>query len=159
VTSAGATSEWKTEGEIGADAESFLAELSAVLIDSADNLMATAYTTGSGSGAPQGIVTGLLGTASEINGQGSEVLGATDPFDHQNSLGARFSANATFQAHIATLNMYRQFETTAAAVNSPSSDRIRRRFSARASTTLQHGFGYRRRRDRQQLHDDLRRHR
>ena len=139
VTSAGATSEWKAENaeaadgsptlgdpsipvhlgdsfvpysfEVGMDAENFLSELAIVLMDSADNLMADAYTTGTGSGQPQGIVTGLAGTASEINGQGSEALAATDPFDLQNALGARFSANATFQGHIATMNAYRRFET------------------------------------------------
>jgi HK97 family phage major capsid protein len=67
------------------------------------------------------VVSGLLGTASEINGQGSEVLAATDPFDLQNALGARFSANATFQSHIATMNVYRQFETTNGALQFPES--------------------------------------
>lgn len=74
--------------------------------------MAAAYTTGNGTTAPQSIVTGLLGTASEINEQGAEVLAATDPFDLQNALGARFSNNATFQTYIATMNAYRRFETT-----------------------------------------------
>ena len=121
VTSAGATSEWKTEAaeagdgaptlaspsipvfladsfvaysyEIGQDGENFLDELAKVLVDSLDNLMAAAYTTGNGTTAPQGIVTGLVGTASEINGQGSEALAATDPFDLQNALPARFSTS------------------------------------------------------------------
>jgi HK97 family phage major capsid protein len=147
VTSAGATSEWKGEGteaadgsptvaspsipvftgdsyvpysfEVGMDALNFLDELAQVLVDSADNLMATAYTTGTGSGQPQGIVTGLVGTASEINGQGAEALASTDPFDLQNSLGARFSANASFQANIATMNVYRQFETSNGALQFP----------------------------------------
>ena len=147
VTSAGATSEWKTEAaeagdgaptlaspsipvfladsfvaysyEIGQDGENFLDELAKVLVDSLDNLMATAYTTGNGTTAPQGIVTGLVGTASEINGQGSEALAATDPFDLQNALPARFSANATWQAHIATMNTYRQMETTNGAHEFP----------------------------------------
>ncbi|MAT06266.1 MAG: phage major capsid protein [Acidimicrobiaceae bacterium] len=147
VTSAGATSEWKDEEaeaadgsptlgnpsiptffgdsflpysyEVGMDAENFLAELVEVLIDSADNLMATAYTTGNGTSAPQGIVTGLVGGASEINTQGSEALAATDPFDLQNALPARFSANATWQAHIATMNTYRQFETSNGAHQFP----------------------------------------
>jgi HK97 family phage major capsid protein len=147
VTSAGATSEWKTEGsqvadgsptlgdpsipvyfgdafvpysfEVGMDAVNFLGELTEVLADSADNLMATAYTTGTGSDQPTGIVTGLVGTASEINGQAGETLAATDPYDLQNALPARFSGNATWQAHIATTNVYRQFETTNGAHEFP----------------------------------------
>ena len=147
VTSAGATSEWKAESveaadgsptlgdpsipvhlgdsfvpysfEIGQDAENFLDELTLVLVDSADNLMADAYTTGTGSGQPQGIITGLAGTASELNGQGTEALAVTDPFDLQNELGARFSANASFQGHISTMNAYRRFETTAGSWEFP----------------------------------------
>lgn len=140
VTSAGAASEWVTEAtqvadgsptpaqpsiptvlgdsfvpysfQVGMDAPDLLDELSKILIDSAENLMAVGYTTGSGSDEPEGLVTGLVGTASEINTQGSEALAATDPFDLQNALGARFSANATWQAHVATMNGYRAFETT-----------------------------------------------
>lgn len=147
ITTAGATSEWKTEGseaadgsptlanvdipmftgdsfvpysyEVGMDAMNFLEELSEVLVDSLMNLYATAYTTGNGSSAPAGIVTGLVGTSSEINGQGSEAIAATDPFDLQNALPARFSANATWQAHIATMNTYRQFETSNGAHEFP----------------------------------------
>jgi HK97 family phage major capsid protein len=147
VTSAGATSEWKTEEaeaadgsptlaspsipvftgdsfvpysyEVGMDALNFLDELAQVLVDSADNLQSAAYTTGTGSGQPQGIVTGLVGTASEINGQGAEALAATDPFDLQNALPARFSANATWQGHIATMNTYRGFETSNGALMFP----------------------------------------
>lgn len=147
VTSAGATSEWKTEGaeaadgsptlaqpsvpvflgdsfvpysfEVGMDASNFLSELTDVLVDSADNLMATAYTTGTGSGQPQGIVTGLAGTSSEINTTGSEAIDATDPFVLQNALPARFSANAVFMSHIAIANGYRQFETTNGALKFP----------------------------------------
>ncbi len=147
VTSAGATSEWKTEGsqaadgaptiggpsipvflgdsfvpysyEVGMDATNFLEELSTVLVDSADNLMATAYTTGGGTTEPQGIVTGLAGTSSEINTTGTEAVDDSDPFALQNALGARFSANATFQSHIATANTYRQMETTNGALMFP----------------------------------------
>lgn len=147
VTSAGVTSEWKAEGsqaadatptlaapsipmflgdafvpysfEVGMDAQNFLEELTKVLLDSADQLQATAFTTGNGTTAPQGIVTGLAGTASEINGSGSEVHAASDPFRLQNDLGARFSANAVFLSHIATCNVYRQMETTAGALQFP----------------------------------------
>jgi HK97 family phage major capsid protein len=140
VTSAGVTSEWKTEGgeaadasptvgapsipvhlgdayvsysfEIGDDAVDFLQELTMVLGDSAAQLQATAYTTGTGSGQPQGIVTGLAGTASEINGAGTEAIVAADAYTLQNALPARFSGNATWQSHIATANTFRQFETT-----------------------------------------------
>jgi len=147
ITSAGATSEWKTEAsqvadgsptiaqpsiptffgdsfipysfEYGMDASDALSELSKVLVDSADNLMATAYTTGNGTTAPQGIVTGLAGTASEINGTTSEAIDDSDPFALQNALPARFSANASWMSHIAIANGYRQMETTNGALQFP----------------------------------------
>ncbi|HQZ33834.1 MAG TPA: phage major capsid protein [Ilumatobacteraceae bacterium] len=147
ITSAGATAEWKTEAsqvadgsptvaqpsiptffgdsfvpysfEVGMDTVDFLGELSTVLVDAAENLKAIAYTTGGGSSAPQGIVTGLAGTASEINTTGSEAHSATDPFALQNALPARFSANATWQSHISTANVYRQMETTAGSLLFP----------------------------------------
>lgn len=147
ITSAGATSEWKSEAaevadgsptlaqpsiptffgdsfvpysfEFGMDAGDAMSELTRILLDSADNLMATAYTTGNGSSAPQGIVTGLVGGSSEINTTGSETYDDSDPFALQNALPARFSANATFQAHIATMNAYRQMETTNGALMFP----------------------------------------
>lgn len=146
ITSAGATAEWKTEADEAADGSPTLAqpsiptfladvfvpasfevyddwtnteEVVRVMSDAADNLLAVAYTTGNGTSAPQGIVTGLAGTASEINTQGSEALAATDPFDLQNALPARFSGNATWQAHISTMNTYRQFETSNGALQFP----------------------------------------
>jgi len=147
ITSAGATSEWKAEGaqaadgaptlgapsipvfmgdsyveysyEVGMDAENFLDELVTIMFDSADNLMAAAYTTGNGTTAPQGIVTGLAGTASEINGTGSEALIDADIYALQNALPARFSANASWQSHIATANSIRRFETTNGALEFP----------------------------------------
>lgn len=147
ITSAGATAEWKSEAaqvadgsptlaqpsiptffgdsfvpysfEWGMDAEDALSELTKVLVDAADSLMATAYTTGNGTTAPQGIVTGLVGTASEINTTGTEALDDSDPFALQNALPARFSAGATYQSHIATANAYRQMETTNGALMFP----------------------------------------
>lgn len=147
ITSAGATAEWKAEAvevadgsptiaqpaiptffgdsfvpysfEYGMDAADALAELSRVLVDAADNLMATAYTTGNGTTAPQGIVTGLAGTASEINTTGSEAIDASDPYALQAALPARFSPNASWQSHIAIANGYRQMETTGGALKFP----------------------------------------
>lgn len=139
VTSAGATAEWKAEGaeaadggptiddapipvhlgdvnvtysyEIGMDAVNFLSELQRIMLDEAANHQAAAYTTGSGEGQPEGVVTGLIGTSSEIAGDGSEVLADSDPYKLQNALGARFSANARFMSHLATANELRQMES------------------------------------------------
>ncbi|MFD9906557.1 phage major capsid protein [Streptomyces sp. NPDC059063] len=147
VTSAGASAEWKAEHaqaadgtpalggpeipvhlgdvdviysyEVGMDALNFARGMQEVMMDAAGNLAATAYTTGTGTGQPKGIITALAGTASEINGGGTEALIAADPFTLQNALPARFSANAQWCAHIATINTLRQFETTNGALKFP----------------------------------------
>jgi HK97 family phage major capsid protein len=157
ITSAGATAEWKAEGieaadgsptvddadipvhfgdvyvpfsyEVGMDARNFLTELSKVMRDSADQLQATAFTTGSGNGQPKGFVTALAGTASEINSGGSEALAAADAYTLQNALPPRFQANARFVANIATINTFAQFETTNGALKFPeiANDRLLRK--------------------------------
>lgn len=143
VSSAGVTAEWKAEAaeaadasptiddepipvhfgdayvpfsfEIGMDSRNFLQELSKLLTDAADQLMATAYTTGTGSGQPTGIITALAGTASEINVSSSETFTAADVFAIQEALPPRFQANAKWCANVSVLNDIQQFETAAGA--------------------------------------------
>jgi HK97 family phage major capsid protein len=147
VSSAGASAEWKAEAaevadgsptlgdepipvhfgdsfvpysfEVGMDALNFLTELQRVLVDAADNLMATAYTTGTGSGQPTGVITALAGTASEINGSGSEAFAVGDPLLLQNALPPRFQARAQWCANIAIINALGAFETTNGALRFP----------------------------------------
>jgi HK97 family phage major capsid protein len=147
VTSAGATAEWKVEAaeaadgspelaeasipvflydvdvpfsyEIGQDASNFLQELQKVMLDATDNLQMAAFTTGAGTTEPTGIVTALVGTASEINGGGSEVLAVGDPLLLQNVLPARFSPRARWMANIAIINSIGAFETTNGALRFP----------------------------------------
>ena len=147
VTSAGVTAEWLAEAneaadasptvggpeipvhkgsawvpysyEIGMDGYGFAHELQRLLLDAADQLMATAYTVGDGIGKPKGIVTALAGTASEINSVGSEALVAADAFALQNALPPRFSAKAQWTGHLATINALRQMETTSGALKFP----------------------------------------
>jgi len=147
ITSSGATAEWKDEGvqaadgtppaaeveipvfmsscdaiysyEVAQDAIDLEDQLGMAIRDAIDNLQATAFTTGGGTSDPQGIVTGLAGTASEVNGQGSEAIASTDPTDLQNVLPARFSANAMWLSHIAIKNGYAFMETTNGALLFP----------------------------------------
>ncbi|MFD7246971.1 phage major capsid protein [Streptomyces massasporeus] len=147
VTSAGATAEWKAEAvevadgsptlaqpaipvhfgdsfvpysfEVGMDAVDLLGELRGVLSDAADQLQATAYTTGTGVNQPTGIVTALAGTSSEINTTGTEALVAADAYALQNALGARWQANAQWVAHLATINTFAQFETANGSLKFP----------------------------------------
>jgi HK97 family phage major capsid protein len=144
VTSAGVTSEWKAEAaemadasptlaqpnipvhlgdaftpfsyEIGMDAPNFLSELQKILLDSAAQLQNTAYTTGTGTGQPKGVITaGIVGGTSVVTSATTDVFAKADVYNLQNALPPRFSANASWLASLPILNLMSQMETTAGA--------------------------------------------
>jgi HK97 family phage major capsid protein len=151
VTSAGVTAEWLDEAteaadaaptlgaapipvhkasawvpysfEVGMDGANFLSELGRLLLDSYDQLTAAAYTTGSGTGQPKGIVTALAaasGTVALITPAAAETLTAPDVFAVQNALPPRFQPNASWTANLGVINTLRQLETTNGALRFPS---------------------------------------
>ena len=83
-------------------AQDFVAEIGRLLADSVEQLTATAYVTGSGSGQPTGFITALVASNPTVivTGDGSEALAATDPYKLQNALPARFQANSAFAANL-----------------------------------------------------------
>jgi HK97 family phage major capsid protein len=105
--------------EIGMDAIDFLPELQKPLIDGAEQLMATAYTTGSGSGQPTGIITKLIASGTPPLVVGTEAFPSSQVYSVQNSLPPRFSANAQWCANIAIINTIAQRETAAGALLFP----------------------------------------
>jgi HK97 family phage major capsid protein len=157
VSSAGVTAEWTTEGtqmadatptlagpsspvykgdafvpysfEVGHDALNFQQELTKLLVDGADQLMATAYTTGTGSNQPTGIITALDGGSSEVSPASAETFAAADVFSVLEAVPPRFRANATWQANLSVINLIHQFETSNGARMFPEldNDRLLRR--------------------------------
>lgn len=150
VTSAGVTAEWTAEAaemadasptlagpsipvhkgdafvpfsfEVEGDAVGFISELGKLLQDGADQLTATAYTTGSGSGQPRGVITALVAAAATVPlvaPATAETLGAADVYAVQNALPPRFQPNAVWNANLTILNSLRQFETTNGALKFP----------------------------------------
>lgn len=150
VTSAGVTAEWTAEAaevadasptlgspsipvykgdafvpfsfEVQGDAVNFMQELGKLLVDGAEQLNATAYTTGSGSGQPKGIITSLVGSAGTvplITPGTPETLLAGDVYALQNALPPRFQPNASWTANLSIINTLRQFETTNGALKFP----------------------------------------
>lgn len=150
VTSAGVTAEWLAEGDEAADASpslgspsipvhkasafvpfsfevegdaiGFMTELGKLLADGAEQLSATAFTTGSGTGQPKGIITSLVasaGTVPLIPPATAETLSASDPYNVQNALPPRFQPNAQWCANLATINTLRQLETTNGSLKFP----------------------------------------
>jgi HK97 family phage major capsid protein len=148
ITSAGVTAEWLGEAseaadasptlaqpsipvykaaafcpfsyEISQDALNFITELGKLLSDAYDQLTAAAFTTGSGTGQPTGLITALAGTASQVNTASADTLAPGDVYNLQNQLPPRFQANAQWAAALATLNTLRQFETSNGALKFPS---------------------------------------
>ena len=90
--------------EVEGDAVNFLSELSQLLVDGAEQLTATAYTTGSGSGQPTGVITKLVasaGTVPLITPASAETLASGDVYSVQNALPPRFQPNARWCAKMA----------------------------------------------------------
>lgn len=151
VTSAGVTAEWTAEAaemadasptlagpsipvfkgdafvpfsfEVEGDAVNFLSELSKLLVDGAEQLCATAYTTGNGTTQPKGLITALAaasGTVALIAPGTPETLTAGDPYTVQNALPPRFQPNAQWVGNLSIINTLRQFETGNGSLKFPA---------------------------------------
>jgi HK97 family phage major capsid protein len=106
--------------ELQGDATALLSEVSRLMSDGLLQLLNVAFTTGTGSGNPTGIVTALTGGSSVVNTGTNDTIAAADIYALQSSLGPRYQANARFVANLGTLNTARQFETTNGALQFPS---------------------------------------
>ena len=104
--------------EVGQDAVDFVHEITTLLVDGADQLQATAFTTGSGSGQPTGIITALIGGSSIVTST-TEAVNAADAVSVQNALPPRFQGNAQWCANIATINALGALETTSGSLRFP----------------------------------------
>lgn len=141
VTSAGVSAEWLAEAVEAADASptfgqpSIRAEkgsaylqasfevaadsgiandVGMLIADAKDRLEATAFTVGSGSGQPYGVVTRVSAvTASRVAGTsgaaGAADFVAADLYAVDNALASRWRANAAWLGHVSTINRIRQF--------------------------------------------------
>lgn len=99
--------------EVGMDSVNFTAEMQKLLVDGADQLQTTAYTTGTGQS--KGVITALTGGVSVLAAATAEQFTAPDVYALQAALPPRFSGAARWMGNIATINQAAQFETTAGA--------------------------------------------
>ncbi len=79
-------------------------ELGKLFIDAKMRLEGTAFTTGSGTGEPTGIITTLGGSAQEVAPAVAETFGRADTFAVQEALSARWRPNARFMANLSIIN-------------------------------------------------------
>lgn len=101
--------------EAMSDAENVTMEVGRLLAAGKDTLEAAAFTTGSGSGQPTGVVTALAGTASEIAPVTPETFASADIYNMDGSLPARYRAMASWLGHRQIYNLVRQFDTQGGA--------------------------------------------
>jgi HK97 family phage major capsid protein len=130
--------------EVQGDGLNFMQELGKLLVDGAEQLNATAYTTGSGPGQPTGIITSLVasaGTVPLITPGTPETLVAGDEYAVQNALPPRFQPRASWNA-----NTQRRTEVPWAARQSADAARPHH------VREQQHGWQVRRGRHGEQLH-------
>jgi HK97 family phage major capsid protein len=106
--------------ELMGDAVALLSEVTKLMNDGMTQLLNTAFTTGSGTGNPTGIITALTGGSSVVNTGTGGTLAASDVYAVQSSLGPRFQGNARWVGNLAILNALRQEETTNGALKFPS---------------------------------------
>jgi HK97 family phage major capsid protein len=145
VTSAGVTAEWTAEAaevadasptlgspsipvykgdafvpssfEVQGDALNFMCELGRLLVDGAEQLNATAFTTGSGSNQPTGVITAVAAVGGSVVSPATpETLVAADVYALQNALPPRFQPGASWTANLNIINTLRQMETTNGAL-------------------------------------------
>lgn len=97
------------------DAANVTAEVARLLSFGRDTLEAAAFTTGTGSGQPTGIVTALAGGSSEVAVATAETFALADIYALDGALPARYRANAAWLANRGIYNRIRQFDTAGGA--------------------------------------------
>lgn len=139
VTSAGVTAEWLAEGSEAADASptfaqpaiptfkgaaylfgsyevladsGFAGQVQSLIVDAKDRLEGTAFTTGNGTTAPQGWVTGKVAAGSLQTSTGSDTFAVGDVYKTQAGLAPRFrNSRSAWQANVSIANLIRAFDT------------------------------------------------
>jgi HK97 family phage major capsid protein len=139
VTSAGVTAEWLGEGSQAADASptfaqpaiptfkgaaylfgsyevladsGFASQVQTLIADAKDRLEGTAFTTGNGSSAPQGFITGKVAAGSLVASAATDTFAVGDVYNTQAGLGPRFrNSRSAWMGNVSILNRIRQFDT------------------------------------------------
>jgi len=98
--------------EIGQDAVAFTQQMTALLVDAAAQATNAAYTVGTGSGQPVGVITALAGSPSIVTPTTPEVFAPADVYKVQAALPPRWSDNARWYANLNIINIAAQWEST-----------------------------------------------
>jgi HK97 family phage major capsid protein len=93
------------------DEQNVTQEVGRLLMGGKNDLEASAFITGTGSGQPTGIVTALVGGSSVVNAATDDTFALADVYTLQGSLPARYRPDATWMANNLIYNKVRQFDT------------------------------------------------
>jgi len=92
-------------------------QVGALLADAKEQLEAVAFTTGSGSGQPKGIITTIAAVGGSVVTSAGSVLAVADATANQNALPPRWRPNAKWMANLSIIN---QGRTTPLYTNGPA---------------------------------------
>lgn len=92
------------------DEQNVTAEVAKLLAGGKNDLEATKFILGSGTGEPTGIVTALTGTSSVVNATADDAFAIGDVYKLQGALPARYRLNASWLANNLTYNLIRGFD-------------------------------------------------
>jgi HK97 family phage major capsid protein len=93
------------------DEQNVTSEVARLLAQGKDDLEAVAFATGTGS-TPQGIVTALTGTSSEINAAADDTFAIGDVYTIEGALPARYRPRSAWLANNSIYNLIRRFDTS-----------------------------------------------
>lgn len=98
--------------ELTQDWGAIQSELAGLIQDAKDDLEATQFSTGTGTNAPQGVITGAT---TLVNTAAVATFAVGDLYSVENALGPRFRPRAQWVANRAQYNRVRQFDTAGGA--------------------------------------------
>ena len=101
--------------EIEMDYPGFSEDLRLIIANGNDDLDATNFATGTGTGQPTGIVTALTGGASEVASATTDVFAIADVYAVEEGLAEKYLGRARWTANRAIYNDVRQFDTSGGA--------------------------------------------
>lgn len=90
-------------------------ELGRMIAFEKDRMESVAFTTGTGTGEPTGIVTALTGTGSEVAAATADTFAIADIYALDSGLPTRYAENASWLMHRAVANLVRRFDTNGGA--------------------------------------------
>jgi HK97 family phage major capsid protein len=99
--------------EVGMDAQgNFTEELVKMMVDAKENLENDAFTTGSGTGQPYGIITALVGGASVVTSAAADTFASADVYTTYEGVPPRWRGKASWLANELIFDKIRQFGTS-----------------------------------------------